>query len=520
MKETQVQSRPNIPKSYEELVQLSGGRDSANIKLMQFYKPLTAEEKQLHLSMELMGASGKIIYVFGPPGSGKSTFVESLAYRPHLKIHAIKHLSIQMHKGDEGLNELLGLIDEAGKEGASKLELGTSVVVLDYLESLDGFSGSAIKSFFQGLNGILRQNKILVLWPIVKPDDLTNMKRVSQDVSGTMFIRGYEVLNIAGPTIEEFPAIAETTIKVMNDGKTLEDITLTKGELEDISGELTKLPSDERKLRRYYELIDEKWIQNTNYISDISRKTPKPSEVWIVFPYPGAESVVRNFSRKGRDHSSAWLASHDALHEYIGTSQRASFWDAKKLQLAISGVITTRLFYHPTHSLLCGIRAYSENTDVNKIIDENAARKKYNQKAKAISAIKTTPIYRQIVNELPGIGKRKSGPAAKAELDSNVCYDPLTKWISSGKGSDKPLNGALSKCLKDALSGRKGMKIFTEKPHPYIPNIQPDIMLDDGEKVICIEFHYTNQHQPNIIADYTLEKLKKYMEQINLLIAK
>jgi hypothetical protein len=232
---------------------------------------------------------------------------------------------------------------------------------------------------------------------------------------------------------------------------------------------------------------------------------------------------VRNFSRKGAQVEDAWLASHDAFFEYVSGTQRAAYWDAKKLQLAIAGVLKTRIFFQPTHATVAAVRSFTDIDAVKHLVDIELNKPGLRQPQKAKQSFCTSPIYRQLLSEPPTVGKRKSGPASAAEKESEPVYDKLVKWISSGLGSDKPYNAAISRCLQSALRDDArgvGISVRSEADHPYIPNVRPDILVDTPEKTICIEFHYTNQKQPNIIADYVLAKLKVYMEQVELMLAR
>jgi hypothetical protein len=338
-----------------------------------------------------------------------------------------------------------------------------------------------------------------------------------------MFVHKRDTINLAGPALEEFPSIAETTLQVMNNGALLGDFGITRGDLEEILDELRELPVEDRTLRKYLEFTEERWLITSNYVNELKQNIPKPTEVWFVFPYPGAESVVRNFSRKGAQVEDAWLASHDAFFEYVLGTQRAAFWDAKKLQLAIAGVLKTRIFFQPTHATIAAIRSFTTNDAVRSLVDNELNKAGLRQPQKAKQSLCTSPVYRQLISEPPTVGKRKSGPAFAAEKEAEVVYDKLVKWISSGIGSDRPYNNAIARCLEAALADDNSVAdflVFCEKEHPYIPNIRPDILVDTPEKTICIEFHYTNQKQPNIIADYVLAKLKVYMEQVELMLAR
>lgn len=515
--------KPIIPKSYEDVVQELGGREAANVRMMEFYKPLTREEGELQILQSLMGSSGKMAFLFGRPGAGKSSFVESLALRPHLGIHSIVHIQANLHSGEEGLREILRLFASIAGDAAKRSDLGRVVVVMDYLESLDGYTHEQVKAFFQTLNGILRNSSLLVLWPVVDATDLQAMLKISRSVSGTMFVHKRDTITLQGPPMEDFPSITETTLQVMNNGALLGDFGITRGDLEEVLSALKALPAEERTLRRYLELTEERWLVTSNYVNELRQNIPKPTEVWFVFPYPGAESVVRNFSRKGAQVEDAWLASHDAFFEYVSGTQRAAYWDAKKLQLAIAGALKTRIFFQPTHATVAAIRSFTTNAAVKSLVDSELNKPGFRQPRKAKSSFCTSPIYRQLLSEAPAVGKRKSGPASAAENAAEPVYDKLVKWISSGTGSDRPYNAAISLCLQSALAEENSttsISVQCDAKHPYIPNIYPDILVETPERTICIEFHYTNQKQPNIIADYVLAKLKTYMEQVELMLAR
>ncbi|PZU99035.1 MAG: hypothetical protein DCF32_19095 [Leptolyngbya sp.] len=65
---------------------------------------------------------------------------------------------------------------------------------------------------------------------------------------------------------------------------------------------------------------------------------------------------------------------------------------------------------------------------------------------------------------------------------------------------------------------KAGIKnVLVEKEHPWIRGIYPDLQVDLGHKIICIEFNYTMQDEPYVIANYVLKKLDSYMAQIEKL---
>lgn len=113
-------------------------------------------------------------------------------------------------------------------------------------------------------------------------------------------------------------------------------------------------------------------------------------------------------------------------------------------------------------------------------------------------------------------GKRGSGKNYEALKTAKPIFEKLNKYIV--ENSDQPFNKALSMALQNAFSEQTELTFSSERVHPWLTNIRPDILVDvSGTKYICIEMHYTTKTAPNVIAKYVLDKLNKYMKQIESL---
>lgn len=66
----------------------------------------------------------------------------------------------------------------------------------------------------------------------------------------------------------------------------------------------------------------------------------------------------------------------------------------------------------------------------------------------------------------------------------------------------------------NAFEDNNNLHFQHEQKHPYLTNIRPDILVDTGEKIICLEFCYTVDNTPGNLADYVLRKLNVYMKQL------
>jgi hypothetical protein len=180
------------------------------------------------------------------------------------------------------------------------------------------------------------------------------------------------------------------------------------------------------------------------------------------------------------------------------------------MQLAFYGALKTRVMYMPTNTLISVLASYSDHTELNKLLNSMELPSTWKRKHKAIVALRRSPIYRQLVGEIYPSGKRKGGPTGKALEKAAPYFEKVVNWISQ-TGTDKPLNKSIASALFEA-----GIKnVSSEKSHPWIPNIYPDVFIELEDKQICIEFHYTNKDEPNVLADYVLRKLDVYMAQLS-----
>ena len=492
--------------SHESLVQ----------KLMDFVVPLEPEEEKIIRHLARASASGKILFIYGEPGSGKSTFIESLGWRRHIGLRKITHINAADYLPPSGLTEVLRAIQQLAQQAIRERDLGPTVLVLDYLENLEGYDDTTVKGFFRSLNGILRSAPILILWPVVDRDDAERMISYSEGISGTMFTKSEEIHDFSGPPFDRFVSIAETTIGVANSGRPLTDFALTRGDLEDALEKLRLRTQSDRVIRRYLESVKDIWTEKSGFLQHALAKIPRFTEVWFVICHTKAEDIVKSFARRGDNPDDAWVANHDALYEYVKGTQRAGFWTARKLQMAISGVIRTRIIYVPTNAVVAAIAAYAPTSStVRQLVLQQGGSKNWTQPSRAQAYFESTPLFRQLLGMTPLVGKRKSGPGIEAINKAGPAFSAINEWLSSGPGHDAIINRAIADLLR-AKVGDGFEAIEVGKPHPWIPNVVPDIRLDpkDARRHICLEFHFTNRKQPNDVADYCLRKMQVYLQQV------
>jgi len=479
---------------------------------MEFVSPLLETEEEISLLASGINQSGKLSFILGNPGIGKSTFLHTLNWRTHIPIRKIIDIDANDYLLDDTLNGLFDELSRKCKSEIQKNDKGVCAIIINYLESLDEYSDQVVKGFFRRLNGLLRNNPVLILWPVTSKDDVDKMIEFSKHVSGTLYKRDKQIIEVKGPNKDDYVNIAKSTIRVLNDSSELSDFGLTHDDLLETFNAFTKIPGVEQNMREYYSRINSKWETNSNYLEELKGKMPRPTEVWFIFPFKEAESVVNQFARRGKRIEDAWTAISDKFSDYIsGNNQRSAKWDSKRLQLALHGAIKSRIMYLPTNLVVTTAATFSENQALKDIILNHNPPNHWHLRTQTKTSIKRCPIFKQLIGEQFPSGKRKGGPVLQALETANPIYRDIVSWISSsGSGSDTHLNKAFGKTLKEA--GIRNIKV--EKEHPWIKNVYPDIQIDLGHKIVCLEFHYTTQDEPHVIADYTLRKLDTYMTQM------
>jgi hypothetical protein len=498
-----------------------GGPKHVNTKLIDFVQPIEETESQLAEILGSMQNSGKLVFLHGRPGTGKSTFIQSLSWRTHLRFSVIEPFDASVHSLEQALDRVLDSVRDLGTRAKRKNDVGTAALVVNYLEHLAGVPPETVKGFFRSLNGLLRNHRLLILWPVTALEDAQTMMDEASRITGTMFHPGKEILEFSGPASTEFPTITKNTIAVLNDGRLLEDFGLTNDDLDEALGALRSRGVLETTIRNYLTEIQKRWAARTNQLEHIRRSVPKPTEVWFVLSHKDAESVAETFARKSPELNEVWRANHGKLYEYIHDTQRAADWDAKRLQFAIGGAFTCRIFYMPTNTLVSIVAAYGKDALLNKLqFRALALPKSWYTRHSAQRLLSTTPLLRQIKGERVKFGKRRSGTVATSLITAQPGFESISGFAAGNNGgSDEPLNHALADALREALGA--GYTVEAEKNHPWLPNIVPDVRVDTpAGRHVCIEMFYSNRTRPSVAAEYILSKLDRYMRQLESKVGK
>jgi len=511
-----------IPLTYEEIVE-SMGADIA--KMAEFIVPVTEFEEPIIQVVNDMRKCGYLLFLYGISGIGKSTFVSSLKWRSHIPIKKIIPINAsELTNPDEPWLKLKKLYsklsDIAIKEKAdiTVKDNARTCIIIDYLESLQDEDLNNVRAFFRDLNGLLRQAPILVIWPVTEREDLENMQKAASSFSSTIFHRRIPVIEFTGPPIDDYSKIAKNTISFFNQGRTYHEFQLHDEDFEQILEDFRSKPKSTHIIRNYLQSIIKVWEEKTDNIAKLMRIVPKPTEVWFIVCYPEAEDVIGAFTKRSPDViDEAWNADFSQLSVYTKNNQREADWKPQRLSLALSGVLNTKILYLPTNTFISCIAAYAKEAKIpitrKELEEKMGVPKHWFPKSQARQTLSSSPLYLQLANKHQKKGKRGSGKNPEALETARPIFESINKYI--GDNSDQPFNRALCMALRDALVDQTELTFDSEKTHPWLSKIRPDILVDvKNTKYICLEIHYTIKPAPNIVARYVLEKLNKYMKQI------
>jgi hypothetical protein len=518
----------DLPLTYEETV----SKVSNNVaKMAEFIVPVTKFEEQIIQVINGIQQSGYILFLYGISGVGKLTFIGSLEWRAHIPIRKIVNINASEFNDPEqpGLKlrrlyaKITQVVQEDQKNSSPKNQ-DKLCIIIDYLESLQEELLPDVRALFRDLNGLLRTSPVLIVWPVTEREDLEKMKQYASSFSSTLFHKRIPVMEFTGPPIADYPKIAKNTISFFNHGRTYHDFQLHDSDFETIKESYENKPLTSQVIRDYLKEIKLCWEDKTNYIEQIARTVPKPTEIWFIVCYPEAEEVVSRFAKQTFDVvDETWNADYSQLSVYTKNNQMEASWTPQRLSLALNGVFDTKIMYIPTNTLISCFAAYAEDARIPISREEFESWDTPNhwfQKYQAKKSLSTTPLYLKLAGEDPKKGKRKSGAVPAALEKAKPIFEKLNKeYISGSNGSDQPFNRALCLALSDLfLEENSNLSFKSEHPHPWLQYIRPDILVDvPNKKCICIEMHYTAKTAPNILAKYILGKLNQYMKQVEKL---
>lgn len=524
-----------LPLSYEEARQ-EIGMETAD--LLQLFLFLPEFEQKILSVLDDVRSTGKILFIYGSSGIGKTTFLNSLKYRSFLPIrdvievsgYRLENTSPSAAKTDTLFEQIHRIAEEDSRYTDKSKK---TCLILSVLEHLEGEDEGAIRKFFMNLNGLLRQYPLLIFWQVNVKEDLDKMLFYARSIATTLTSRRLEYLEFTGPKQDDFPEVIRKNVSAIYQGKDITDFQLHDGDLIYALDKLRGRKREEQTIRKYIEIVLDIWENRFDYVKDLQESIPGNMELWIILCHPEAEELVDRSTRRSRRTEDYYNVDYAALDDYIkGSRKRSAQWQQGELALALS-IIKTKIMFIGTHAFVNAVAAYGPQVSGFPLtpaqVREWNLPVEYYQPRRVALFLARSPLLRQLAlrSTRSGNWSRGNKMVEVAISQATDIFRTINDRISSksNKWSDQPFNRALMLAIKESYNNplestdlpedRAELDFQAEVTHPHI-GLRPDIFIVNKEdnKNICIEMHYTISTQQSQIIGYTLDKLKDYWDQV------
>ncbi len=468
-----IKNISQLPTRYEPLIRTFG--EKAKTTFVEQLSDI-AVMKTVIARME-SAQQGKIMFIFGKPGVGKTTFIHSLEVFLADRIAKVQRLP----KGHE--LSVLGIPNYIAN--LPQLD-GVTVVNFDEREA-PYFDEAEYRTFLIQLNGILRSRPdLLILWPVNQRGFAKKLTSLLEEIGGRSAFGAKSIYDIDGLSKEQYKIVFQKILQIAN--WHLEDAAIGWDELERIENGAESVG---RYLDDIQELISERFDTGK-----IGVNLPE-----LVFVLSSGKPEIRDVCRNLRRADSYYVEA-SRLTMYTKKSNAADWWEerSKKLTTALPYIVA--LFNAQLVSV-------SGSTVVHSVLQfgpedmANLASGVQKNIGNAKRVVSSSELYKYSIGQ--DVDSREYGLNVKEETRS--AYDQLQVL---SKNRHLEINKSIVSMVNAAGGGLDNAKF--EVPCGIKNGLFADVQISQGDKRINFEFHHkaTAETGNNKVAIYILGKLKEY----------
>lgn len=427
-------------------------------------------------------SQGKVLFLNGPSGTGKSTFVHSLEIFLADRVGEVVRLP-PPHE--------LAVVDIPAYLARLPVKSKFTVVNFDGREA-PYFNEPEYQTFLGALNGLLRTRKdLLVVWPVTDTGFSDKLIALLERVGGRSAFGLTPQHKLLGIASSRFNLVLEKLLQVAN--WRLEDAAISDTEVAELAATSDRIGVF---LDRLQALITSRFD-----VGEMGVEFPT-----VVIAISSGEPRIREIARSVRRADSYYIEASRLLM-YTKQSNVAEWWSnrATNLRSALPHVIA--LFNAQLVSI-------SASTVVHSVLQHGDAELKA-----MVQGVRSDRGNAKRVMESSEFFKFLSGdPLDNREYGSNVKDETIESFGRIQAASElkhKALNSSLIRLAEEAGASLPSLQLEAS----LIPGLQTDaIYKPPGRPTVALEFHHkaATESTNNKLAIYILEKLKEYAVNFGL----
>lgn len=478
-----------VPHSFEGLKATVGNAALAQVLIDV---PADTEAAKTAIVEVKASAQGKLKFLIGESGSGKTSFLEAL---PFLLSQEVGATITTPGNFDLPLRDLPAWIS---REIEAKRRVQPDKVILINIDGRESvpLESKETQGVIHDLNALLRRKpNILAFWPSTDQRFVDDAIRHLGEVGGTTALSKSPIQKITGLQASQYIDALELILTAT--GVRLEDAALTRTDLE-------PLVKTSKNIGQF--MIGVHGITTERYdIGTLGQKLPK---VMFVVSSAGDASMMCRMLTRGR----SFLIDPDRLLQ----NSRANVADDWRKRGAanpkhalpfISSLFEARLTYLSASSVVNCCALYTADPDLSTL-----ARTHYPNPVpmNAGNALKSSGLYRALVKKEDVSGSASSGSAQ------------ILKSYGLIQEQSKKKHKSINSAILHVLGGLEGVALSNLKvEHRPVSGqgLQVDCWFEGADRPQSIEFTHrtTGQDSAAVISSYVLEKLQDYARDYALI---